>query len=211
MHTEVMHWVRTSLGEYRDVVRSVIEIGSQDINGSPRSVFAARPEMARYVGIDVFDRPGVDWVGLAHDFPATGWDGELFDALVTTEALEHDPYWRRSLAACLPLVRPGGLVVVTCGTMARSPHGVEHDTPTPGHYGNVGKAELLAALADSAVDATAIVDRGNQDLCARGMRRDAGACLAALGAFVPGGAAATLDEYTGVLRAARGRLAARAG
>ena len=169
MHAEPLHFVRTAFGWFDsrgEAVIRVLEVGSQDINGSPRS--ASPGTVTKWVGIDVFDRPGVDFVGLAHEFPANGWDGEPFDALVSCECFEHDPFWRESLAACVPLLRPGGLIALTMATGDRPPHGVDHDTPTPGHYANVSKAELVAHLAAlGCVEIVAQVERQNQDLYAR--------------------------------------------
>ena len=172
MHPEPLHFVRAAFGWFDsrgEAVIRVLEVGSQDINGSPRS--ASPGTVTTWVGIDVFDRPGVDFVGLAHEFPAKGWDGEPFDALISCECFEHDPYWRESLAACVPLLRPGGLIALTMATGDRPPHGQEGDTPTPGYYGNVAKADLIACLAAlGCTDVEARVDRQNQDLYARAVR-----------------------------------------
>jgi hypothetical protein len=172
MHAEPLHFVRQAFGWFDsrgEAVIRVLEVGSQDINGSPRQ--ASPGTVTKWVGIDVFDRPGVDWVGLAHEFPAKGWDGEPFDAIVSCECFEHDPFWRDSLAACVPLLRPGGLVAITVATGDRPPHGQEADTPTPGHYANVSKAELVAHLAAlGCVEIAAQVERQNQDLYARAVR-----------------------------------------
>lgn len=196
MHVEALGWIRAARHAFDDRVLSVVEVGSQDINGSPRSL-PCLAGVARWVGIDVFDRPGVDWVGLAHRYPLDGWDGEPFDALVSCECFEHDPYWRRSLLACGSLVRPGGLIAVTCATGERAPHGVEADTPTPGYYGNVSPGDMRDALLALGVVGQPLVkvERGNMDLCAMATRAEAAACGAMLGAdagFDP--SAADLDR-----------------
>lgn len=172
MHAEPLHWVRQSFGWFdakNEGVFRVLEIGAQDINGSPRQ--ASPGTVTDWVGLDVFDRPGVDWVGLAHEYAAKGWDGRPFDALVSCECFEHDPHWRLSLANCIPLLRPGGLVIITVATNDRPPHGVEHDTPIPGHYANVSKADLVSHLSDLGIgQIEARIERQNQDLYARGVR-----------------------------------------
>lgn len=58
----------------------VLEIGSLDINGSVRMFF---PEPARYVGIDVAEGPGVDRVGLGHEFHE---DEGRWDAVLSCES-----------------------------------------------------------------------------------------------------------------------------
>lgn len=167
MHAEARDWIVASILAHGGApISSVLELGSQDINGSIRSFFAG----ARYVGIDIFERPGVDWVGLCHDYPEHGWDGEPFDALLSTECLEHDPHWERTLSACAPLVRVGGLVALTCACYARPAHGVEADTPTPGYYRNLGEAELRPVLEAAGIEGRFKVARGGEDLYFAGRR-----------------------------------------
>lgn len=161
MHAEAREWVATAVFSHGGTpISSVLEVGSQDINGSVRGIFGPG---VRYVGIDVFDRPGVDWVGFAHDYPERGWDGEPFDALLSTECLEHDPHWERTLAACCALVRPGGLVAITCACYARPAHGLE-DTPERGYYRNLGVAELEPVLLAAGVVGRFKVARGGEDV-----------------------------------------------
>ncbi len=179
MHPEPLNWIRTWARAHPSPLRHVLELGAQDINGSPRQAFPAG--VKRWVGVDVFERPGVDWTGLCHEYPAKGWDGVPFDALVTTEMLEHDPHWRLSLLACLPLVRPGGAVLLTCASGSRPPHGVDHDTPTPGYYRNLFRADLEPVLAASAVKGRWCIDRGGMDLYFAGARaEDPRACVVCL-------------------------------
>lgn len=166
MHPEARDWIVKAVSEHGGPpISSVLEVGSQDINGSMRPLFAG----ARYVGIDVFDRPGVDWVGLAHEFPERGWDGEPFDAWISTECLEHDPHWERTIAATVPLVRVGGLVALTCASYARPVHGQE-DTPTPGYYRNLGIEDLEPVLRDAGAWGRFKVARSGEDLYFAGRR-----------------------------------------
>lgn len=199
MHAEVMGWVRSWASAYGGPVRRVLEVGAQDINGSPRSAFHG--EIA-WVGVDVFDRPGVDWVGLAHEFPLKGWDRKaLFDALVSTEALEHDPHWRRTLAACAALVRPGGLLILTCASGSRPPHGVEDDTPTPGYYENRSADDVRGILEPLGFSGRYHIDRGGMDLYVAVTRSDDPAvALAALplaSEWVPDALRGLIERYPG--------------
>lgn len=188
MHAEVMSFVRRSAGDARAVdpkMGRVLDVGSFDMNGSTREIFPG----SEYVGIDIHAGPGVDWVGPAHLFPAEGWDGRLFDVLVSTEALEHDPHWRKTLRACCSLVRPGGLIVLTCATGARAPHAL-HLWPD-GYYANLSGADIHAPLSYVAVSGQFAVVRGNEDLQFVGRRAGAMECLHATPAAV------TLHEHDG--------------
>lgn len=175
MHAEALGWVRLAVHAHGRMLRRVLEVGSRDVNGSPRSLVGWHPLVAPtdcdWVGIDAIPGRGVDWVGLAHEYPARGWDGRPFDALVSCEQLEHDPWPTATIGALAPLVLQGGLVVVTCASPARSPHGLEEDTPRPGHYRGVSPHELDGILVQAGVVVEACkLDRGGLDTWAWGTR-----------------------------------------
>ena len=94
----------------------VLEVGSLDINGSIRKFF----DDCNYTGVDISEGAGVDRVGQGQllDFP-TG----SFDTVISCECLEHNPYWSETVSNMLRMLRPGGLIVVTCATIGRPEHG----------------------------------------------------------------------------------------
>lgn len=178
-HGAVMDFARRAIGDYRQrggVIARVLDVGSFDMNGSTRVFFGPEVE---YVGLDIHAGKGVDWVGPAHEYPAGGWDGRLFDALLSTEALEHDPHWRLTLRACAQLVRPAGLVMLTCATGTRAPHAL-HLWPD-GYYANLGQADIEPALRSAAVFGEYAVVRGGEDLQFTGRRLGGLDCLDATG------------------------------
>lgn len=123
----------------------LLEIGSLDVNGSVRPLFDAHP----YVGIDLGPGPGVDVVASGHAFGRSGG----FATVVTTECLEHDAGWRETLATIVRVLRPGGLLVLTCATTGRHEHGTARTSPTMSpstndHYRNLDAADVLGALGD---------------------------------------------------------------
>ena len=93
MHIEVRDWLGELRRQYSDafVVDSVLECGSYNVNGSVRDLFTAR----EYVGLDWRPGPAVDVVSLVHEYQP----GRMFDTVISTEMLEHDPHWRESVAA----------------------------------------------------------------------------------------------------------------
>jgi SAM-dependent methyltransferase len=101
----------------------VLEVGSLDINGSVRQFF----ERCDYTGIDIGPGPGVDQVCLGHEYSAP--DGSL-DLALSCECLEHNPYWQETVSNMIRLVRPGGLVILTCATTGRLEHGTARTSPT---------------------------------------------------------------------------------
>lgn len=121
-HASVIEWAGSVLTA--DVVagKTVIEVGSYDVNGSVRpGVMAHDP--ASYLGVDIADGPGVDLVADVADLPGMFPDG--FDVVVSTEMLEHVVDWRAAVTALVYLIRPGGLLVVS----TRSPGFPYHPFP----------------------------------------------------------------------------------
>jgi SAM-dependent methyltransferase len=113
MHDSVLDFLRRSLSPIEVYGKSVLEVGAFDVNGSPRPVIEAM-EPARYVGIDLSDGPGVDWI-VDIEKPLTlpnilyGWD-----IVVCCEMLEHVEDWRAAVRNLNRLVdTPGGILLVT--------------------------------------------------------------------------------------------------
>lgn len=146
MHVEAYQYVGEMLAEVpiRSAGAFVVEIGSYNVNGSVRPLFA---DCAQYVGIDV--RPGRDvdlvWDGIAPlELPAG-----TVDIVVSAETLEHaaDPQGLISHAATL--LRPGGWLILTAASHRRAPHSCDgYDVIPPGeHYQGITPSELSAWLA----------------------------------------------------------------
>jgi SAM-dependent methyltransferase len=100
-----MAWVRTRVKIKELSERSVLEVGSQDVNGSVRQYFKGP-----YVGIDGTRSKGVDIQALSWSLP---FADDTFDVVVSTEMLEHDLYPWRTMAEITRVVRPGGDVLLT--------------------------------------------------------------------------------------------------
>lgn len=101
----------------------VLDIGSLYINGNNQVLFDAD---SLYLGIDVAPGRNVDIVCPAHEL---GLPDATFDTLVSTECLEHDRHWVKSLQNAIRMLRPGGLLLVTCATTGRPEHGTRRTTP----------------------------------------------------------------------------------
>lgn len=176
MHEEVRTFCKNHIRRYEGTIRRVLDAGSFDMNGSTRVLFDRH---VKYVGIDIHEGKGVDWVGMAHEYAAKGWDGVLFDALISTECLEHDPHWEKTIRSCCQLVRPGGLVIMTCASDPRAPHALE--LWPDGYYRNLEPSDVLPVFRSVAVRGNARKVRGGEDLQFEGRREDALECLDATG------------------------------
>lgn len=121
---------------------NVIDCGSLDINGNNRYLF----EDCSYVGVDLGPGKNVDIVSLVHEVDSP--DGH-YDVVISTEALEHDLHWQASLRNMVRILRPGGLLLITCATAFRPEHGTTSHGPEnapllpwPDYYRNVSETEL---------------------------------------------------------------------
>ena len=100
---------------------SVLDIGSFDINGNNRYLF----EDYTYIGLDLGEGKNVDVVCYGHEYKSK----TKFDVIISTEALEHDFYWKETLLNAYKLLKKGGLLIFTCATTGRDQHGLKHAAP----------------------------------------------------------------------------------
>lgn len=119
----------------------VLEVGSQDINGSIRDRF---PRASGYLGLDLSLAAGVDWTipGELIELP-DGWA----DICISTECFEHAQNWPRILLTMIRVCKPGGLVLLTLAGDGRAAHGTldseEESSPfTTTYYKNLGAEEI---------------------------------------------------------------------
>ena len=129
----------------------VVDFGSLDINGNNRYLFFD----SNYTGVDICEGNNVDVVCKATDyFPKT-----KVDVVISTEMLEHDPTWDESLVHFMEILRPKGLMLITCATDPRPEHGTKRtnpeDSPMSGdYYRNISPEDITSAfsLKDQFVD-----------------------------------------------------------
>lgn len=118
----------------------VLEIGSRDVNGSIRDEF----KRADFVGVDCQSGPGVDVVAFGHQYVDAP---ESFDVVCSTETLEHDPFAAETVPHMSSLLRPGGLLLLTCAGEGRAEHGTSRTGarygPESDFYRNVSVGEFL--------------------------------------------------------------------
>jgi SAM-dependent methyltransferase len=115
-----------------------MDIGSFDINGNNQYLFDTQ---SLYLGVDVALGRNVDIVCPAY---ALGLPDSTFDVIVSTECLEHDWHWAETLRNAIRMLRPGGLLLITCATTGRPEHGTRRTTPQD--------APLLSTVDDAWAD-----------------------------------------------------------
>ena len=84
---------------------SIVEIGSQDVNGSIRPTFG--PDV-NYVGVDFANAAGVDVV-LSDPYSFPFQDNEI-DVVVSSSCFEHSEFFWLTFLEAVRIVRPGGLI-----------------------------------------------------------------------------------------------------
>ncbi len=120
MHESVMQFVERVLPAELVTGRSVLEVGSYNVNGSVRSILEPL-NPSRYIGVDMREGPGVDLVCKAEDLDPQ----ELYsDIVVCAEMLEHAEHWVEAMGSMIDCC--GSLFVMT----ARGPGFPLHDYPS---------------------------------------------------------------------------------
>lgn len=163
MHSEAYHWLRRIIS-ILPRRKSILEIGSKDVNGQLRSLFAAE----QYHGIDLSDGPGVDEVADG----ATFQGDQRFDTVICSEVLEHTDKGREICRNAHRHLEPGGIMLITAATNGREPHSaIDGGTLKEGeYYQNVNRHDLGFWLSD--FDRTYITCKKHGDIYAVAHKRD---------------------------------------
>jgi SAM-dependent methyltransferase len=117
MHASSIRHVRDLLQRYQ-VAGTVVDIGSADINGSYRPLFAG----CRYLGVDMAPGAGVDIVAASpYRYPIASGSADL---VISGQAFEHmEFFWLAWLEMCR-IARRGGLIFLLAPS-----RGAEHRHP----------------------------------------------------------------------------------
>jgi len=124
MHEEVIRYCKSVQSRHPSLFenKKVLDLGSWDTNGNNRYLF----DGCTYTGVDTQEGANVDIVARAHEL---SFSPASFDVVISTEMLEHDPYFYRTLPKALELLKPGGLLLLTCAGPDRPIHGTQDHHP----------------------------------------------------------------------------------
>lgn len=125
MHESVLNFLATAVRPEEVRGFSVLEVGSANVNGSPREVLMPH-EPGRYVGVDSAPGEDVDVVVDASALTLIFGRGS-FDVVVSTEMLEHAKDWRDAVVQMKNVLRVGGLLIVTTRSPGFPYHGFPDD------------------------------------------------------------------------------------
>jgi SAM-dependent methyltransferase len=123
MHDSVYEWVGERVGDHllNAPGKTVLEIGSMNVNGSVRDLF---DRAAAYYGVDIAPGEGVDLVCKASELP---WPDRTFDVVVCTEMLEHDETPWVTVRETYRVLRRRGWAIFTTRGIGFPLHGYPSD------------------------------------------------------------------------------------
>lgn len=136
MHQTALHFGKAFFDTYLPKVSSeeivIVDVGSQDVNGSLRS-FA--PSRSRYIGVDFVEGAGVDIV--LRDPYALPFSSDSVDAVVCSSVFEHSEFFWLLFLECLRILKPAGLLYLNAPS-----NGMVHRYPMDGwrFYPDAGHA-----------------------------------------------------------------------
>jgi len=171
MHPESWRFIQSVKDAHPEYFhdREVLEVGSLNINGTVRQFFSN----CQYTGIDLGEGDCVDMVAHVTELATHG----PFDVVISSEALEHDERWMESLRAMYALLKPDGLLLITCAGPTRPEHGTTrtdtYSSPfTTDYYRNISKEDFMEILPpDKFSECTIGYERGQEDLNFWGVKR----------------------------------------
>lgn len=141
MHLSVIDFVVRMLPPVVLAGKSVLEVGSYDVNGSVRPY--VQPHCATYLGIDMRNGPGVDKVCNVSSLVSSFGKG-FVDILITAEMLEHVEDWRAAVFNMKAALKPGGILILTTRSYGFPLH------EYPGDYWRFEVNDMLKIFADFA-------------------------------------------------------------
>ena len=118
-------FVETYVGESNVRGRRVLEVGSFDVNGSPRALIEIL-KPSEYRGVDVEMGPGVDEICRAEDL-VERFGPESFDLLISTEMIEHVADWKIVVSNFKRILKPGGKIIITTRSLGFPLHDYPSD------------------------------------------------------------------------------------
>lgn len=126
-----------------------LDCGSLDVNGSLAGMFHG----SKYTGIDIAPGKNVHVVASVEKYFSDNFTNDdpvlnmpLFDTIVSGEMLEHDEFWKEDFQRMIDMLKPGGLLAMSCAGKDRPEHGTTRTGNVWGtsndYYRNIEKSDL---------------------------------------------------------------------
>lgn len=121
--------------------KRVLEIGSLDVNGSPR-IGIEHLKPSEYIGVDLVKGDGVDIISKCENLC---FDDESFDLIISTCTLEHIEDWKTSIQSIKRVCKRGGKIIII--VPSRWPY---HDYPSD--YWRYSKDDMVRIFSDCKIE-----------------------------------------------------------
>jgi len=140
MHNSIMNFGTRVLTKELIENKIVLNVGSLNVNGSWKSIISAfNPRF--YIGIDMQKGKEVDLVIAAENLNNI-YPKNLFDLIVSTEALEHIEGWKEAIINMKSLLRVDGTLVITTRSRGCNYH------PYPDDYWRYEMGDMKNIFSD---------------------------------------------------------------
>lgn len=106
---KMKYFVKKYLERYSDRKLRILDIGSQDVNGSYKQFFVK--ENWQYVGCDMVEGNNVDII-LKDVYNWKEFDTNSFDVIITGQTFEHIEYPWLTILEIARVLKPGGLCCI---------------------------------------------------------------------------------------------------
>jgi SAM-dependent methyltransferase len=104
----------------------VLEVGSYDPDGGFRALTEQHGGFAEYVGVDLREGPGIDFVCEAEHL-VERFGESSFDLVIAVELLEHVRDWREAVSNLKKVCKPDGAIIVTTRSRGYPYHAAPYD------------------------------------------------------------------------------------
>lgn len=145
MHAEAWDWISDISVACRECVTG-LDVGGTNVNGCARELF---PHI-EWVAVDRDPSEGVvklDWLSKEAE---AFIQSNKFDLVTCFEVLEHVAEDQmRFLHNLYQALKPGGVLLLTCGTTGRVPHNCSGAQPCTEPYRNAVASEIVAYLENT--------------------------------------------------------------
>lgn len=125
MHISCLKFIAENTSYEQVSGKRVIEVGSRDVNGSPRYIFRLL-NPSEYVGVDIERGNGVDVVCPSEKLVEMFGENS-FDIVVSTEMLEHVLDWKTVVSNLKRALKTNGQLFVTTRSYGFRYHGYPYD------------------------------------------------------------------------------------
>lgn len=128
MTPDILNWLAVTVRPImvEQGIRSVVELGSQNVNGTPRIPLNPDGDI-KWTGVDMQKGVDVDVVCNSETFLANVCSKESVEMIIACETYEHSLHFEVIDSLAHWALKPGGLYVITTPANGFPYHGYPHD------------------------------------------------------------------------------------